>query len=56
MSDFAADVRGIFYLAMSEAIDATKTQPGEHLVHTIDVQELLNRAEKSVLKLGAPDA
>lgn len=56
MSDFTGDVRGIFYLAMSEVIDATKLQPGEHLVHTADVQEALNIAEEAVLKLGAPNA
>lgn len=54
----AEKITGIFYLAQAEVLDAEKMQPGDYLVHTNDIQEVLNRTERRILiALGieAPD-
>lgn len=50
MSVTRQQISGIFYLAKAEAEDATKLQPGEHLAHIIDIQQVLNATELRIIE------
>lgn len=41
-------IRAAFYLAWAEVQDAENLQPGNYLVHTNDVLEVLNTLEKKM--------